>query len=145
MNLKTVCVDHPGVTAHRGKIKSGFSVLHEVLRLAPATVKPNNLIRFCLHRGDDKGIQVDHLSIGLLDLEDYPPRIRPAAGLILELSVFHRVIDLVLARGAVKSFVHISRIFDQRLILLQTDRILAVVFSQALYRSGDANPLSPRR
>lgn len=77
--LQTVRVDHFGVTTYRRKIESAFSFLYEVLHLASAAVKLNNLIRLHLHRRDDECEQVYHLSIGLLDLEDHSSRMRPAA------------------------------------------------------------------
>ena len=127
MYLQAVCIDHPGMTAHGGKIKSGFSFFDEVLHLAAATVKLNNLMRFGLHRCNYECIRMDYLVIGFLDFEDNLSWMRPASGLILKFSLFHRVINLISACGAVKGIVCFSHIFHQRLILLQTDRILAVV------------------
>ena len=111
MYLQAVCIDRPGMTAHGGKIKSGFSFFDEVLHFAAATVKRNNLMRFGLHRCNYECIQMDYLVIGFLDFEDNPSWMRPAYGLILEFSVFHRVINLISACGAVKGIVCFSHIF----------------------------------
>ena len=72
MYLQAVCIDHLGTTAHRREIEPRFSFFDEVLHLAPATVKLNDLIWSCFHRCDDKGIQMDHLVIGFLNLKDNP-------------------------------------------------------------------------
>lgn len=112
MYLQAVCIDHLGTTAHRREIEPRFSFFDEVLHLAPATVKLNDLIWSCFHRCDDKGIQMDHLVIGFLNLKDNPSRMRPTAGLIFKLAVFHSVINLVFTSSPVKVFIRIGCILD---------------------------------
>lgn len=129
MYLQAVCIDRHGVAAYGRKVKPTFSFLDEVLHLAPTAVKLNSLIRLqFLHRCNDERKQVYHLSVRFLNLENHSPRMRPAAGLIIKFTVFDSVINLVSPGRPVKGFVCVCRVMEQRGILFQADRVLAVVF-----------------
>lgn len=127
MYLKTVCVNLFGVAAHGRKIKPAFSSLDEVFHISSAAIKPDNLIWLHLHRSDNECIQMNHLAIWLLNLEDYPSGMRPAAGLILEFAIFDGVDCLVVPGCPVKGFTCIRCVLYQRGILLQADCVFTVV------------------
>ena len=129
MYLQSVCINNHRVRTHGREIESALTFLNEVFHLAPTAVKPDNLIRLQIfHRCDNEGEQVHHLPIGFLHFEDHSSRMRPTAGLIIKLTVFNGIIDLVLPGCPVKCFLCILCIPDQSRILFQADRVFTVVF-----------------
>ena len=50
MKSHTVGIYYFGMTADSSKVKSTFAFLNEVLHLAPATIKLDDLIRFHIHQ-----------------------------------------------------------------------------------------------
>ena len=60
---------HFGMTADSSKVEIAFSFLDEVLHLAAATVKLEDLIWFHIHVCNNKGMHVCQLTIWFLDFE----------------------------------------------------------------------------
>ena len=69
MDLQTICIYKLYGTAYAGKVKSTFAFFDEIFHFPPAAIELDDLIWFHFHRCDNKGIHVDQLTIGFLDLE----------------------------------------------------------------------------
>lgn len=89
------------------KSESAFPFFYEVFYLVPATVKLNNLMRFHLHRCNNECEKVHHLPIWFFNFKDHSPWMGPTAGLILELTVLHCIVDLIVTGGPLKSIINI--------------------------------------
>ena len=103
MNLNPVGVDDHGRTADVAHVKAGFALLDEVFHLTPLAVKADQVLRGGIHIGHNKGMHVEHLTVGLFNLAYYPPGIIPGAGFVQELSVYNRVRNSILLRQIVQS------------------------------------------
>ena len=113
----------------RSKVKSILPFLDIVLHLAAAAVKLKYLIRLQIFHGRNYECEhVDHLTIRLLNLEDYSSGMRPAAGLIHEFAVLCSVINLIFDGCMIQCVIGKSRILYQCRVQLQTNCIFAVVF-----------------
>lgn len=145
MYLQAVCIDHLRVTAHGREIKAMFSFLDEVLHLASAAVKLNNLIWRHFHRGDNEFVQMYHLAKWLLNLEDDSSRMWPATSLIEEFTVFDSIVDLVIPCRPIKRFIRISCVTDQRGVLFQPNRIFAIMLLAGIVQFRCGKPLSLRK
>ena len=94
-----------GGTAHGCKIKTAFAFFDKIFHLSSAAIKLEYLIGFHFHSCDNKGIQVDHLSIRLFNFKYDSARMAPGSGLIQEFAVFYSVIHLIVLCCTVQSLV----------------------------------------
>ena len=98
MDSQPVGIDHFGMAADRGKVKSVFPFLDEVLHLATPAVKLDDLVGLRLHCGDNEGEHMNQLVRWLLYFEDNSSGMRPASGLVHEFTEFYRIINLIVFR-----------------------------------------------
>ena len=77
MNQKAVRIYQFGGTAYRSKVKTALAFFDEIFHLASAAIEPDYLIWFHFQCRDNKGIQMDHLSIRLFDFENHSARMAP--------------------------------------------------------------------
>ena len=135
MHLKAVCIHHHRMGTDRSKVKSILPFLDIVLHLAAAAVKLKYLIRLQIFHGRNYECEhVDHLTIRLLNLEDYSSGMRPAAGLIHEFAVLCSVINLIFDGCMIQCVIGKSRILYQCRVQLQTNCIFCSRFPHRLHR-----------
>ena len=77
MKSHTVGIYYFGMTADSSKIKPTFAFLNKVFHLAPATVKPDDLVRFHIHICNNKGVHMRQLTVWFLNFENHTPWIVP--------------------------------------------------------------------
>ncbi len=101
---------------------------------APAIIL-NDLTGLHFHGRYQEGEHVNHLVGRLFHLENHPSGMSPAGGPIQELAIFHGVIDLIVQGCPVKTLIRVSRIVLEDGVMLDANRILAVVFLAGLIKS----------
>ena len=140
MNHKAVCIHHFGRTAYAAKAKTILPFLDVVLHFAPPAIEPDHLVRSQLHCGDKERIQVDHLTVRFLNLEDNPAGMAPGSCLIQEFSVFNRIIHLIVFRCAVQRLVFLLRQLAEDGIFFQADGIFTVLVFKDLIQIRRSKP-----
>ncbi len=115
---REVGIDCFGMAADGGKVKAVFAFFNKVFHPVSVTVKLNELIWLHIHVCDYEGINVRHLVIGILYLENDALWIIPRTCLIHELIICYGITYLIFFGGAVQIFISVSGKGNQGVILL---------------------------